>query len=343
MEQTFIVPWWAWASLTLTIVVMLAIDLFMHRDGHEIRFREAAIWSGVWIAVGLGFGLVLWAWQGGEVAGTYYAGYLIEKALSVDNVFIFAMIFTAFAVPPTLQHKVLFWGVVGALAFRLVFIFAGVALLEALSWTAIVLGALLLYTGWKMAFKHATDIDPDRNIMVRLVRRVIPMTPEYHGNRFFVRIDGRLTATLLFVALVAVEATDLVFALDSVAAVLAITTNTFLVWAANAFAVLGLRALYFCLAGLLARFVHLHYGLAFLPATSLLCSTDAAPAMSTAAVAGLEQLVGDSTRRLCAEFGEHDAASLRDDLVHLVDDVKARPTRAAVALHVSGRHVSACR
>lgn len=264
MEQTIIVPWWAWASLTLTIVVMLAIDLFMHRDGHDIRFREAAIWSGVWIAVGLGFGLVMWAWQGGEVAGTYYAGYLIEKALSVDNVFIFAMIFTAFAVPPTLQHKVLFWGVVGALAFRLVFIFAGAALLDALSWTAILLGALLLYTGWKMAFKHATDIDPDRNIMVRLLRRVIPMTPEYHGNRFFVRIDGRLTATLLLVALVAVEATDLVFALDSVAAVLAITTNTFLVWAANAFAVLGLRALYFCLDGLLARFVHLHYGLAFL-------------------------------------------------------------------------------
>ncbi|GAA4399256.1 TerC family protein [Fodinibacter luteus] len=264
MEQAFVVPWWAWAALTVTIVVMLAIDLFMHRDGHEIGFREAAVWSGVWIAVGLGFGVVLWAWQGGEVAGTYYAGYLIEKALSVDNVFIFAMIFSAFAVPPAFQHKVLFWGVVGALVFRLVFIFAGVALLETLSWTAVLLGALLLYTGWKMAFKHSTDVDPDRNIMVRLVRRVIPTTPEYHGNRFFVRIDGRRTATLLFVALVAVEATDLVFAIDSVAAVLAITTTTFLVWAANAFAVLGLRALYFCLAGLLARFVHLHYGLAFL-------------------------------------------------------------------------------
>lgn len=264
MEQAFIVPWWAWAALTFTIVVMLGIDLFMHRDGHEIGFREAAVWSGVWIGVGLGFGLVLWVWQGADVAGTYYAGYLIEKALSIDNVFIFAMIFTAFAVPPALQHKVLFWGVVGALVFRLVFIFAGVALLEALSWTAILLGALLLYTGWKMAFKHSVDVDPNRNLLVRLVRRVVPTTPEYHGDRFFVRLDGRRTATLLFVALVAVEATDLVFAIDSVAAVLAITTTTFLVWSANAFAVLGLRALYFCLAGLLARFVHLHYGLAFL-------------------------------------------------------------------------------
>lgn len=264
MSDNILVPWWGWALLTLAIVVMLALDLFMHRDGHEISFREAALWSAAWVVVGLGFGLVLWAWQGGEVAGTYYAGYLIEKALSIDNVFIFAMIFSAFAVPRAFQHKVLFWGVVGALAFRLAFIFAGVALLEALSWTAILLGALLLFTGWKMAFKHSSDIDPDRNLIVRIVRRFVPTTPEYHGNRFFVWLDGRRTATLLFVALIAVEATDLVFALDSVAAVLAITTSTFIVWAANAFAVLGLRALYFCLAGLLRRFVHLHYGLAFL-------------------------------------------------------------------------------
>ena len=264
MTDAFVAPWWAWAALTLTVIVMLAVDLFMHRDRHEIRFREAATWSAVWILVGLGFGIVLWAWQGSDVAGTYYAGYLIEKALSVDNVFIFAMIFTAFAVPAPYQHKVLFWGVIGALGFRLAFIFTGVALLEALSWTAFLLGALLVWTGWKMAFDHTTELQPDRNVMVRLVRRLVPTTPEYHGNRFFVRRGGRRTATLLFVALVAVEATDLVFAVDSVAAVLAITTNSYLVWADNAFAVLGLRALYFCLAGLLSRFVHLHYGLAFL-------------------------------------------------------------------------------
>jgi tellurite resistance protein TerC len=260
----FVVPWWAWAALSVGILLMLAVDLFLHRDNHAIGFREAAVWSGVWVAVGLGFGLVIWVWQGATVAGTYYAGYLIEKALSIDNVFIFAMIFTAFAVPAAYQHKVLFWGVIGALGFRLVFIFGGAALLEALTWTAFLLGALLLWTAWKMAFQHDAEIDPNRNLLVRLVRRFIPTSPEFHDGHFFVRINGRRTATLLFVALVAVEATDLVFAVDSVAAVLAITTNTFLVWAANAFAVLGLRALYFCLAGMLSRCVYLHSGLAFL-------------------------------------------------------------------------------
>ena len=264
MDASFAVPAWAWIALTAGIALMLAIDLFLHRDDHEIGFREAAIWSGVWIAVGLGFGGLLWLWQGGDAAGVYYAGYLIEKALSIDNVFIFAMIFAAFSVPAAYQHKVLFWGVIGALGFRLVFIFAGATLLETLTWTAFLLGGLLLWTAWKMAFRHGEEIDPDRNLLVRLVRRLVPTTPEYHGGRFFVRLDGRRTATLLLVVLVAVEATDLVFAIDSVAAVLAITTNTFLVWTANAFAVLGLRALYFCLAGLLRRFVLLHYGLAVL-------------------------------------------------------------------------------
>lgn len=263
-DLAFAVPAWAWVALSVGIVAMLAVDLFLHRDDHEIGFREAATWSAVWIAVGLGFGVLLWWWQGGDVAGAYYSGYLIEKALSVDNVFIFAMVFAAFAVPRAYQHKVLFWGVIGALGFRLVFIFAGASLLDALSWTAFALGALLLWTAYKMAFQHDRELDPDRNLMVRLVRRFVPTTPEYHGSRFFVRLDGRRTATLLFVVLVAIEATDLVFAVDSVAAVLAITTNTFLVWTANAFAVLGLRALYFCLDGLLARFTLLHYGLAFL-------------------------------------------------------------------------------
>lgn len=264
MTDAVVVPLWGWVALTAAIAVMLAVDLFLHRDNHVIGFREAAVWSAIWIAAGLGFGAIVWWAYGGEVAGTYYAGYLIEKALSVDNVFVFALIFTYFAVPERYQHKVLFWGVVGALLFRLVFIFVGAELLATFFWTAYLFGAFLMYTAYKMAFQHDKDLEPDKNLLVRLVKRVVPIDPNYHGDRLFTRIDGKRVATLLFVVLIAVEATDLIFAIDSVAAVLAITTSTFIVWTANAFAVLGLRSLYFCLAGLLRRFTHLHYGLAFL-------------------------------------------------------------------------------
>lgn len=260
----FAVPLWAWFALGGGIVVMLAIDLFLHRDDHVVSFREAAIWSTIWIAAGLGFGLIMLWWQGSDAAATYYSAYLIEKALSVDNVFIFALIFGYFAVPDRYQHRVLFWGVIGALVMRLVFIFVGSSLLETFFWTAYVFGLFLVYTGWHMAFRHDAPKDPGNNIMVRLMRRVMPVTGDYDGNRFFTRVNGRRAATLLLVALVAIESSDLIFAIDSVAAVLAITTNTFIVWASIAMAVLGLRALYFCLAGLLRRFVHLHYGLAFL-------------------------------------------------------------------------------
>ncbi|GAA2917727.1 MULTISPECIES: TerC family protein [Streptomycetaceae] len=263
-DLSFAVPLWVWAAVTVGICVMLAVDLIAHRDNHVIGFREAAIWSSVWIAIGLGFGLILLAWQGGEVSSTYYAGYLIEKALSIDNVFVFALVFSFFAVPDAYQHKVLFWGVLGALAARLVFIFVGAELLQVFFWTAYVFGAFLIWTGWKMAVSKDEEVHPDRNPVVRLVKKLIPTDPKFHGDKFFIRISGKRVATLLFVVLVAVEATDLVFAVDSVAAVLAITTNTFLVWTANAFAVLGLRSLYFCLAGLLRRFAYLHYGLAVL-------------------------------------------------------------------------------
>jgi tellurite resistance protein TerC len=258
------VPLWAWFALGGAIVVMLAIDLALHRDDHVVSFREAAIWSGIWIGAGLAFGLVLWSWQGGDVAATYYSAYLIEKALSVDNVFIFALIFGYFAVPARYQHRVLFWGVIGALLMRLVFIFVGSSLLETFFWTAYVFGLFLVYTGWRMAFRHGDPTDPGNNPVLRIMRRVIPVTGEYDGNKFFTRVNGKRAGTMLLVALVAIESSDLIFAIDSVAAVLAITTNTFIVWASIAMAVLGLRALYFCLAGLLRRFVHLHYGLAFL-------------------------------------------------------------------------------
>ncbi|MCX2927045.1 TerC family protein [Streptomyces sp. NEAU-W12] len=263
-DLSFTVPLWGWAAVTLVIAVMLAVDLVAHRDHHVIGFREAALWSGVWIAIGLAFGLVLLVWQGSEVSTTYYAGYLIEKALSVDNVFVFALVFSFFAVPDAYQHKVLFWGVVGALVFRLVFIFVGAELLQLFFWTAYLFGAFLIWTGYRMAVSKNEEIHPDRNVIVRLVKRVVPTDPRFHGGHFFTKTNGRRVATLLFVALVAIEATDLIFAVDSVAAILAITTNTFLVWTANAFAVLGLRSLYFCLAGLLRRFAYLHYGLAVL-------------------------------------------------------------------------------
>ncbi len=264
MADAVVVPVWGWVALSAAIAVMLAIDLFMHRDNHVIGFREAVVWSAMWIAVGLGFGGIVWWAYGAEVAGTYYAGYLIEKALSVDNVFVFALIFSYFAVPDRYQHKVLFWGVIGALLFRLVFIFVGAELLKAFFWAAYIFGAFLIYTAYKMAFQHNVALEPDKNLLVRLVKRMIPIDARYHEGRFFTRIDGKRVATLLFVVLIAVEASDLIFAIDSVAAVLAITTSTFIVWTANAFAVLGLRSLYFCLSGLLRRFTHLHYGLAVL-------------------------------------------------------------------------------
>lgn len=264
MTASVVVPWWGWLLLMGVIALMLAVDLFLHRDNHVIGFREAAIWSLIWVAAGIGFGGVVWWLYGGEVAGTYYAGYLIEKALSVDNVFVFALIFTYFAVPAEFQHKVLFYGVVGALLFRLVFIFVGAEILSAFFWAAYIFGAFLIYTAYKMAFRHGEELAPEKNLIVRMVRRVIPTEPRYDGDRLFTRINGKRVATLLFVVLIAVEATDLLFAIDSVAAVLAITTSTFIVWTANAFAVLGLRSLYFCLSGLLRRFTHLHYGLAFL-------------------------------------------------------------------------------
>ncbi|MEU4681264.1 TerC family protein [Micromonospora sp. NPDC023737] len=263
-DATFPAPPWAWAAVSVVIAIMLAVDVLSHRDNHVIELREALIWSAVWIGAGLLFGLVIWFWRGGEPAVAYYSGYLLEKALSVDNVFVFALLFGYFRVPAGYQHKVLFWGVLGALVFRLGFILAGAELLRRLAWAGAVLGAFLIWTGWRLAVRGEPDVNPERNRVVRLFRRLVPTAPSYHGDRFTVRIDGRRQATLLLVSLVAIEATDVVFAIDSVAAILSITTNTFLVWTANAFAVLGLRSLYFCLAGLLRHFGYLRYGLAVL-------------------------------------------------------------------------------
>ena len=254
-----------WISLGVLVVGMLALDLFVfHRDAHEVRMREAAAWSVVWISLGLAFGGVVFLTRGSQAGGEYLAGYLIEKSLSMDNVFLFAMIFGYFAVPSRFQHRVLFWGVVGAIVFRAIFIAAGTTLLEAFHFLIYGFGLLLLLTGIRMWRSKGHAVDPERNIVLRLVRRFIPVTPEYHGQRFFVRHAGKLMATPLFAVLVVVETTDIMFAIDSIPAIFAVTTDPFIVFSSNAFAILGLRSLYFLLAGLIDRFVYLKQGLAAL-------------------------------------------------------------------------------
>ena len=256
------VPLWAWFAVLGVILAMLAVDLFAHRRAHVVSVREAAVWSAVWVTLGLGFGAVVWRVYGAQAGGEYLAGYLIEKSLAVDNVFVFALIFTYFAVPREYQHRVLFYGVLGALVFRAVFIAGGVVLIERFSWVLYVFGAFLVYTGWKMFRHRDTDPDPGRNPVLRLVRRLVPTTDEYHEQKFWVRRAGRWVATPLFTVLVMVETTDIIFAVDSIPAIFAVTQEPFLVFTSNAFAILGLRAMYFLLADLIHRFVYLKVGLA---------------------------------------------------------------------------------
>ena len=256
------VPFWAWAAVLAVILAMLAVDLFAHRTAHVVSVREAAIWSGVWISLGLAFGAVVWWAYGAQAAGEYYAGYLIEKSLAVDNVFVFALMFAYFAVPREYQHRVLFYGVLGALVFRAIFIAGGAVLIENFSWVLYLFGAFLVYTGWKMFTHRNEQLDPSRNPVLRLVKRWVPSTDEYHGQKFWVKKTGKWVATPLFTVLVLVEVTDIIFAVDSIPAIFAVTQDTFLVFTSNAFAILGLRAMYFLLADMADRFSLLKYGLA---------------------------------------------------------------------------------
>jgi tellurite resistance protein TerC len=259
---SFGVPLWAWAALVGVIATMLLVDLLLvHRTPHVISFKEAAIESAVWVTFGLGFIVVLLWWHGGQAGLEYLSGYLIEKSLSVDNVFVWAVIFGFFAVPPMYQFRVLFWGVFGALVLRAIFIFAGVALIEAFDWILYVFGAFLVYTGVKIARHAETEVHPEKNPVLKLVRRVLPTTDQYDGQKLFTRQNAKRVATPLFVVLVLVEATDVVFAVDSVPAILAVSREPFIVFASNAFAILGLRSLYFLLAGMKDRFRYLNTGL----------------------------------------------------------------------------------
>jgi tellurite resistance protein TerC len=258
------VPVWAWAAFAAFVVAMLALDLFvLHRRAQEVSLQEAGLWTAVWLAIGLGFGGLLWAWQGGGTAQAYLAGYLIEKSLSLDNVFVFAVIFAAFAIPARYQHRVLMFGVIGALIMRAVFIVAGVTLLEAFHPVIYLFGAVLLYAAVKMG-RGGQHAGPEHNRVLRALRRILPATEHLHGQRFVVRDAGRVLATPLLVTLIVVEVTDLIFAVDSIPAVLAVTTDTFVVYTSNVFALLGMRALYFLLTGAAARFRYLRPGLAII-------------------------------------------------------------------------------
>lgn len=259
------VPAWGWLALVGAIAVLLVADLLVvHRRPHAVGFREAAIESSVWIALGVAFTAVVAAWFGGQAAGEYITGYLIEKSLSVDNVFIWAVLFSYFAVPREYQFRVLFWGIFGALAMRAGFIFAGVAVLERFDWVLYVFGAFLVITAVRIARHRETEVHPEHNPVLRVVRRIVPSTSEYDGQKLFTSRTGALVATPLFIVLVLVETTDVVFAVDSVPAILAISREPFIVFASNAFAILGLRALYFLLSGLAGRFRYLNVGLGFI-------------------------------------------------------------------------------
>jgi tellurite resistance protein TerC len=260
--ELHVVPW-EWAALLGLIVVCLLVDLLVfHREAHEISTREAAMESALWISIGVAFGgLVWWGW-GGSAAGEYISGYLIEKSLSIDNVFVWALILTYFKVPRKYQHRVLFWGIFGALVMRAIFIFAGVALIERFSWILYIFGAFLLFTAGKMLFSGDHEMDPAQSKFLKVVRKVVPSTNELDGHKLFTRANGRRVATPLFAVLLLIEFTDVIFAVDSVPAVLAVSREQFLVFSSNAFAILGLRALYFLLADLHARFSYLQQGLA---------------------------------------------------------------------------------
>lgn len=254
-----------WVLFNLFIIVMLLVDLLVfNRKPHEITIRESLTWTGIWIALAILFGIGIYHFMDPASSIDYFTGYLIEKSLSVDNIFVFLLIFTYFGVPSMYQHKVLFWGILGALIFRLIFIFLGIALLEQFHWIIYVFGAFLIFTGVKLGLEKDKKIEPEKNPLLKLVRRFIPITREFKGEHFFVKMRGRYVATPMFVVLIVIETTDVVFALDSIPAIMAITRDPFIIYSANAFAILGLRALYFALSGVMRLFHYLHYGLAFI-------------------------------------------------------------------------------
>ena len=253
---------WLWVGFNVFILAMLALDLgVFHRKSHVVSLKESLTWTGVWVVLALVFNAGVWHYAGSDKALEFFTGYLIEKSLSVDNVFVFALLFSYFAVPPVYQHKVLFWGILGALIMRAIMIAAGAALITKFAWIIYVFGAFLILTGIKMIVKREEEIHPERNPVVKWFKKLMPVTPEYRGDKFFVRENGIRMATPLVVVLLLVEFTDLIFAVDSIPAIFAVTKDPFIVYTSNVFAILGLRSLYFALAGVMDKFHYLKIGL----------------------------------------------------------------------------------
>ena len=264
MEISTIATPWMWATFTALVLGMLALDLgVFHRNAHVVGTREAAVWSVVWVTLALAFNGWIAASFGAQRGLEFLTGYLIEKALAVDNIFVFLVVFASFRVPAAYQHRVLFWGILGALLLRAGFIFAGAALLTRFHWIIYVFGAFLLLTGLKLLWQRDVEPHPERNPLFRLFTRLVPSVPDYHGSRFTVRRGGRTFVTPLLLVLVLIEVTDLVFAIDSIPAIFAVTSDPFIVYTSNIFAILGLRAMFFLLAGAMNRFAYLKVGLAF--------------------------------------------------------------------------------
>lgn len=253
---------WHWVAFGGFVLAMLFLDLgVFHRHSREPTLRESAVWTVVWAALALAFNALVWRWGGSRAGIQFLTGYLIEWSLSMDNVFVFAVIFGFFKVPLQYQYRVLFWGILGAIVMRLAFVLVGAALLAHFHWIMAVFGVLLIYTGIRLVLKDE-DVHPDKNLVMRLARRFFPVAHESHGKKFFVRENGRRCITPLFLVLLVVESTDLLFAIDSVPAIFGVTSDPFIVFTSNIFAILGLRALYFLLAGVMGMFRYLHYGLA---------------------------------------------------------------------------------
>jgi len=254
---------WLWIGFNIFVLAMLVVDIgIFHRKAHTISIKEASTWSLVWVALAMVFNAGIYYFSGPEPALQFFTGYLIEKSLSVDNIFVFVLLFTSFGVPAAYQHRVLFWGVLGALVLRGMMITLGVVLLETFHWVIYLFGAFLLFTGIRMCFHKEAEVHPERNPLLKLVRRIVPVTHDYEGDRFIVRRAGQVLATPLLLVLLVIETTDLIFALDSIPAIFAVTQDPFLVYTSNIFAILGLRSLYFVFAHAMGKFHYLKLGLA---------------------------------------------------------------------------------